>query len=103
MHGIYAASGEVDEVKVSKYTVEAAIRLMDYFKSHFAKIVRFTLGSPMEKTYEELCAYIIKKGNKHGIIKIRDLAQSHKFGKTDEIRQLLSTGERKDWAVCWKK
>jgi hypothetical protein len=90
MHSLYVASGEAKEVTVSINTVENAIKLMDYFKSHFAKMVRFALGSPIEKTFEELCAFIEKKGNKQGVIKIRDIAQSKKFGKSDAIRELLA-------------
>lgn len=86
MHGIYLASGEVDELKVNVFTVQAAIRLMDYFKSHFAKMVRFSLGSIEEKKYEVLCAYIMKFD---GIITVKKLAQAKKFGDSQKCRDLL--------------
>jgi uncharacterized protein DUF3987 len=86
MHMIYVVSGDNAELTVNKHTVEASIKLMDYFKSHFAKMVRFALGSVLEKKYEVICGYITKHGGK---ITVRDLHISNKFGKSNEIRELL--------------
>jgi hypothetical protein len=79
------SSGKV-EATVNAYTVQSAIKLMDYFKSHFAKMVRYVLGNQIEKKYESLCAYIMKF---EGSMNVRKLAQSKKFGTTQECRDLL--------------
>lgn len=86
MHMIYVASGEIDEKEVSAFTVKAAIQLMNYFKNHFAKMVRYVLGNPQEKKYETLCAYIMKYG---GFISVRKLRSAKKFGDTPQCRDLL--------------
>ena len=87
MHAIYVASGEVDPDKVSTATVEAGIKLMDYFKSHFAKMVRYSLGSIEEKKYQEICDYIIKKD---GSINVKQLATAKKWGNSQACRDLLT-------------
>lgn len=87
MHLLYVASGDVDEKTVPAFTVEAGIQLMDYFKSHFAKMVRFSLGNPQEQKYEALCSYIMGKYN--GYVTVKQLAQSKKFGASQECRDLL--------------
>lgn len=87
VHLIYVADGDTGEKVVNAFTVQAAIKLMDYFKSHFAKMVRFTLGNTQEKKYEVLCAYIMKK---HGLITVKQLATAKKFGNSQECRDLLN-------------
>lgn len=86
MHLINNANKETVETTVNAFTVESAIKLMDYFKSHFAKMVRYVLGNTIEKQYESLCAYIMKF---EGCMNVRKLAQSKKFGSTQECRDLL--------------
>lgn len=85
-HLIYVASGEVGEKEVNVHTVEASIRLMDYFKSHFAKMVRYSLGTPEEQKYEALCAYMMKYD---GYIEIRKLASRKTWGNTSQVRAIL--------------
>lgn len=86
IHAIYVASGEVEESRVTKATVEAGIKLMDYFKSHFAKMVRYSLGSVEEKKYQEICDYIVKQG---GTINVTKVAGRKTWGNSQEVRDLL--------------
>jgi hypothetical protein len=86
VHFLWLVQGDDDEGDIEVASVERAIRLVEYFKSHLRVVYSRLRQTPEENHVAEVLDWVRRNGNR---CTARQLVRAKKVPNTDKAKKLL--------------
>ena len=98
IHMCRVAAGEVDSEEIDRQSVEGAVELVNYFKSHLRRVYATLRAEPEDKRITAFLAFVRRHG---GEVTLRKVQRSKVAGlkTSDDVREMFREVAQRDYGV----